>query len=190
MKYSCKTLARLGTILLCLNALSGCLSHVLHKAYTQIRNTHPAPARADSLATEAHFAALNKAGCHVYRHGEVLTVLLPTDQLFEPGTAKQLPDGLPVLRHLVALLQAHPERPIIIDAHTDEIAASAQDLHSRALQQAKQIAAYFWSQGILQNRLRIESWSNRWPIANPNTLKGRAANRRITVTMLPAAPGL
>ena len=105
-----------------------------------------------------------------------------SDITFTGGKETLTPASLSYLDRVAADLHAHPEYKLFIDVHTD---AEGNDLQNLALSQrrADEIRYYLISKGIPDNRLRAFGFGETQPVAGNTTPQGRAANRRVELTI-------
>jgi OmpA-OmpF porin, OOP family len=99
---------------------------------------------------------------------------------FEFDKATFLPESYPILKHLLTVLQNHPDIKIEIQGHTDNFGS---DLYNIGLSQrrADAVKNYLIENKIEPNRLNSVGLGERFPIADNNTPIGRAFNRRIEI---------
>lgn len=99
---------------------------------------------------------------------------------FEFDKSTFLPESYPILKHLLTVLQNHPEINIEIQGHTDNYGS---DLYNIGLSQrrADAVKNYLIEYGIEPNRLIANGLGEGFPIADNSTPRGRAFNRRIEI---------
>jgi outer membrane protein OmpA-like peptidoglycan-associated protein len=114
------------------------------------------------------------------------TVVTLYDLPFEAGKATLTPGAATRLQPLVAYLQVHPERQIIIQGHTD---ASGSREANQALSQARAdaVLAFLVNSGIPTSRVVARGMGEDFPVASNTTQAGRQQNRRVDVVIQPAA---
>jgi outer membrane protein OmpA-like peptidoglycan-associated protein len=101
--------------------------------------------------------------------------------LFEPGSWELHPASLAHLEELVGVLTDHPELTAVrVEGHTDDSGASTTNLR---LSQARvdEVARVLIAFGIDTERVVAEGFGEARPLANNNTVAGRAANRRVEI---------
>ncbi|RPD45633.1 hypothetical protein DNI29_15845 [Hymenobacter sediminis] len=102
-------------------------------------------------------------------------VVLPT-VLFELGTAKLLPEGLPALNRLAAELKARPTLKLRIAGHTDKIGEPDKN-QILSEQRAEAVKTYLVKAGILAERITTIGYGDSRPLhPSPD-----ARNRRVEV---------
>jgi OOP family OmpA-OmpF porin len=82
------------------------------------------------------------------------------------------------LSKVVTFMRKYPETTAVIEGHTDEIGASADNMRlSQA--RAQSMVDYLASQGIARSRLQAVGYGETRPIADNSTEIGRRLNRRV-----------
>lgn len=121
-----------------------------------------------------------------------LTVSIVDRVMFDSGEAVLKEDGATVMQKIAGLLATHPELNIHVIGHTDNVPIR-QSVHNRfasnwELSTARALAAvHFLTEkaGVDPRRVGAVGYGEFRPIADNSTAEGRAANRRIAVTILP-----
>jgi len=111
--------------------------------------------------------------------------------LFSSGSATLKPRGQKVLVLIADNLNNHPDRLISIEGHTDNIPVgelspypSNWELSSA---RAASAARYLEQKaGVAATRMQVVGHGEHQPTESNGTVKGRAANRRIEIILLPA----
>ena len=101
---------------------------------------------------------------------------------FETNAATLLSNSNVELNALVNYLQASPKATILIEGHTDNTGLAASNLLLSS-KRAESIAQYLMNKGILSSRITTKGLGDSKPIADNNTEKGRAQNRRTSFTI-------
>lgn len=142
------------------------------------------------------------AGGHVYTQGQMVTIEIPSDHLFEVNTAEFLPGTEPILDSIVNVLSRYPGNNIMISASTS---GSGPARYEQALseERARQIAGYTWAHGVVgateqnvgsvrfdKKRFIYVGYGDLFPVANHIRLKGIRQNSRIQITAYPTAAQL
>ncbi len=121
-----------------------------------------------------------------------LTALAITDLLglepiqFDDGSATIRPESIETLDRAVAILEADPEARVEIGGHTDDV-GPADGNQRLSVRRAEAVRDYLIEAGIDEGRMTAVGYGEEQPIADNTTDEGRAANRRIEFTPLPAA---
>ena len=101
---------------------------------------------------------------------------------FETNAATLLSNSNVELNALVNYLQASPKATILIEGHTDNTGLATNNLLLSS-KRAESIAQYLMNKGILSTRITTKGLGDSKPIADNNTEKGRAQNRRTSFTI-------
>ena len=100
---------------------------------------------------------------------------------FKTASAELSPAALKPLNEAVSILLEYPNTTLVIEGHTDNRAGVAynQDLSQR---RAASVKNFFVAKGINANRFTtVIGYGLTRPIADNNTDKGRAMNRRVSI---------
>ena len=100
---------------------------------------------------------------------------------FELDRAELLPGSAATLAPAVDYLREFPEVSVTIAGHTCWLGTES---HNQVLseQRAQAVADYIKSQGIEADRLVVEAYGERQPVATNQTDEGRQRNRRVGIT--------
>jgi chemotaxis protein MotB len=119
-----------------------------------------------------------------------LTVTMETAILFDSGKADIKPDGLTILRKMVATLKGVRDEAIRIEGHTDNITIAGALTSvfptnwELSAARAINVARYLQRQGLDPAALSAATFSEFKPVADNGTREGRAKNRRIEITLV------
>ena len=104
---------------------------------------------------------------------------------FETNSAKLQTISNIELDALAAYLKTTPNARILIEGHTDNTGTVAQN-NLLSAQRAEAISNYLQQKGVESKRIRTKGLGATMPIADNNTIAGRAKNRRtsFTITLL------
>lgn len=97
---------------------------------------------------------------------------------FEIGKAIIKKISFPILDQIVAVLELNPEYNLSISGHTDNSGDDDRNMQL-SVERANAVAFYFINKGIDIKRLTAVGFGETKPIADNNTAKGRAENRRV-----------
>lgn len=97
---------------------------------------------------------------------------------FETGKTTLTPAGQAILDEMVEPLLKLKDKPVEIIGHTDNQGLRASNL-SLSQARADTVKAYLIAQGLDTARLTTSGQGSNRPIANNNSVEGRARNRRI-----------
>ncbi len=101
---------------------------------------------------------------------------------FATASDKLLKQSNKRLDDVVAILNENPSFKVQIDGHTD---AQGKDEYNLDLsnRRAASVKAYLAGKGIAEGRLSSTGYGETKPVADNNTAKGRAQNRRVEMTL-------
>lgn len=108
--------------------------------------------------------------------------LLRTPIPFEANGSVLAPASAPLINELVQELKACPAAKVSITGHTDNTGTEADSI-GLSTNQAKAVANAFIRQGVAADRITSEGVGAADPVASNDTESGRAANRRIEITV-------
>lgn len=136
---------------------------------------------ADQLAT---------SGLHVIPDGDTLRIILPADQLFQPGSAALEATAAAVLDTAAAQIRAHlPRQKIAIEGYTDNAplyGGRFSSHHQLAAAQATSVLEMLTRRnGLPEGQLFTIAQGTNHPRADNSSPQGRAANRRIELVVYP-----
>ena len=127
------------------------------------------------------------AGLDVRQDGDVIRIVVPADQLFQPGTSQMLPSAYSLLDQVATSLnRAYPRHKIGVEGYTDNSSVSAGSSHQITFAQASAVVDNL----IRRNRfpetdlLSVSHGANHPRVSNA-TPAGRAKNRRIEFVVYP-----
>lgn len=123
---------------------------------------------------------INSLGCSPDRR-----IILP-DINFASGTAELSPQAKTSLDRVADILQRSPDLLFEVGGHTDNIGDADRNLTVSQLR-AQATADYLAGRGIDRSRFTAKGYGSGQPVADNNTADGRAANRRVELTII--APG-
>lgn len=105
--------------------------------------------------------------------------------LFASGSAVLNPSATRSLIGALAMIEAHPDKRVLVAGYTDSAGAPPANLK---LSLARAAAVRDWlvgASGLSSTRFAIQGYGDTHPKASNATEAGRAANRRVTITLLP-----
>lgn len=130
---------------------------------------------------------LRKEGVAIYQEKDRLTIIVPTDNFFETNRPKLRAARYQALNNLVTFLNHfQPEGDLYIAGFTDDVGTL---LHRRkyAVDLAQEMASFLWAHGVKERELHVEGYGSRHTIADNNTIRGSAMNRRVEIQWRPRA---
>lgn len=133
---------------------------------------------------------LNLGGLQVQPEGEVIRVILPSDQLFAPGTAQLQRQSNAILDPVATQFRSiFPRQRIGIEGYTDNGAMGGQagtSPHQLTSAQASAVLELLTRRGGMPSeQLFIVSHGSNNPRDDNSTPAGRVANRRIELVIYP-----
>jgi outer membrane protein OmpA-like peptidoglycan-associated protein len=105
--------------------------------------------------------------------------------LFKSGSAVLNPGSNRVLVGALELINAHPAKRVLIAGHTDSV---GDPRSNQSLSEARAGSVRDWladASGISPTRFAIQGYGDTRPKASNETEAGRAANRRVEITLVP-----
>jgi outer membrane protein OmpA-like peptidoglycan-associated protein len=133
-------------------------------------------------------AQMRESGVSVTRKGEDIILNMPGNITFRTGSADLNPQFFKVLDGVAQVAKKYDKTIIEIAGHTDNVGGEE---YNRQLSQrrASSVAQYLESRGVAEPRLMTAAGGEDHPIASNSTEQGRAANRRVEVTLAPLKAG-
>jgi outer membrane protein OmpA-like peptidoglycan-associated protein len=118
------------------------------------------------------------------RDGDTLRVSLSTDILFESGSARLQPGADTKLSQIAEVLQRYPRTSVELTGHTDN-RGSERFNQEISEQRAGTIRDALVTSGVDPSRVSTGGDGEHRPVATNSTATGRAANRRVDLTIRP-----
>ena len=112
------------------------------------------------------------------------TLVLGSDDLFEPGTAKLTQMAVIRLGQLAPALALQLDRMILVRSYTDALGDSAENL-ALSQRRAEAVCEHLVGRGVPGDRLRAEGRGASRPVTESRTPWGRAQNRRLEIVIEP-----
>jgi OmpA-OmpF porin, OOP family len=121
-------------------------------------------------------------------------IVLPTEEVqnqlteyartinFHTGKSTIKDAAFPTLQAIAAILKEYPKANFTIEGHTDSTGSEATN-QLLSDKRAHAVMDYLVNNGIDGGRLSSQGYGEGTPIAENNTRSGRAANRRVEVTL-------
>lgn len=157
------------------------------QASTQLRGgaTIKANTNLQQLASQ-----MNLGGLTVIPDGDTLRIIVPADQLFQPGTANLQPSAAPLLDNLAAQIRAVlPRQRIAIEGYTDNAPiyggrfATSHQLTSAQVSGILEMLTR--RSGLPEAQLFTIAQGSNHPRASNDDASGRATNRRVEFVVYP-----
>jgi len=133
-------------------------------------------------------ALMRDSGVTVTRKGEDIVLNMPGNITFRTGSADLNAQFFKVLDGVAQVAKKYDKTIIEIAGHTDNVGGA--DFNKQLSQRrASAVAQYLQSRGVSEPRIITAAGGEDHPIASNSTEQGRAANRRVEVTLAPLKEG-
>ncbi len=109
-----------------------------------------------------------------------LKLEIPSDISFDTGRADIRSNFAPILDRFAGSLRDHATTTVSIVGHTDSTGNDAIN-DPLSVDRAANTRNYLVSRGVASNRIAINGYGSRQPIADNGTDQGRARNRRVEI---------
>lgn len=133
--------------------------------------------------------AITSAGGEIFQIGDYVTIVIPSDKLFDIGTADYKPLASKLIQESAQIIAEFPDSRVLVTGNTDNIGT---ELYQAKLsrKQAQTLGVSLWGSDIINRksfqRFQFAGMGSTKPIANPNSVNGQMLNRRIQITIYPA----
>ena len=123
-------------------------------------------------------------GVSVTRNGDNITLNMPGNITFKTASAQLSPAFPQVLDGVVMVLKKYEKTIVEVAGHTDNVGKSE---YNQALSErrARTVTDFLMSRGVKQERTISIGGGEGHPVADNASEAGRAANRRVELTLLP-----
>ena len=127
---------------------------------------------------------LQGTGVSVTRMGDNITLNMPGNITFKSNSSDLDPSFNKVLNSVNIVVKKYNKTVVEVAGHTDNTGGAEynQQLSER---RANSVAQYLESQGLANNRVVTVGAGETHPVADNSTAEGRAANRRVELTLTP-----
>ena len=127
---------------------------------------------------------LEGTGVSVTRMGDNITLNMPSSITFATNSADLNAQFYNALDGVAMVLKEYEKTVVEVAGHTD---STGSDQYNKALSErrAQSVASYLSSHGVKQSRLITVGAGETRPVASNDTEEGRAANRRVELTIVP-----
>ena len=127
---------------------------------------------------------LEGTGVSVTRMGDNITLNMPSSITFALNSADLNGQFYNALDGVSMVLKEYDKTVIEVAGHTD---STGSDQYNQALSErrAQAVAGYLSSHGVKTQRLMTVGAGETHPVASNDTEQGRAANRRVELTIVP-----
>jgi outer membrane protein OmpA-like peptidoglycan-associated protein len=127
-------------------------------------------------------------GASVQRQADMLAVTFKSDVLFDFGSAAVKPGAYDELMRVAQVLNQYPQTTILIAGHTDSVGSEQSNL-LLSERRAAAVKNALVGQGVNGARMNSIGYGESKPVADNATDGGRQLNRRVEITITPAAAG-
>jgi outer membrane protein OmpA-like peptidoglycan-associated protein len=129
-------------------------------------------------------AQMKDSGVTVTRKGDDIVLNMPGNITFRTASADLNGQFYKVLDGVAQVAKKYDKTIIEVAGHTDNVGGNE---YNRQLSQrrADAVTRYLESKGVAQTRLMTAAGGEEHPVASNATEQGRAANRRVEVTIAP-----
>ncbi|PQP01310.1 hypothetical protein C5612_20670 [Pseudomonas frederiksbergensis] len=104
------------------------------------------------------------------------------DVLFATNKADLKPNGLVNINKLAQFLQENPDRKVIVEGYTDSTGSASYN-QSLSERRATSVQVALIKMGVDPARIVVQGYGKEYPVAENNSVSGRAMNRRVEVTI-------
>jgi outer membrane protein OmpA-like peptidoglycan-associated protein len=127
---------------------------------------------------------LEGTGVSVTRSGDNITLNMPGNVTFATNSSDLRPEFFGVLDSVGLVLKEYDKTVIEVAGHTD---STGTEQYNQALSErrAGTVASYLINRGVLEMRVIAVGLGESRPVADNTTEAGRAANRRVELTLVP-----
>ncbi|KPJ92656.1 MAG: cell envelope biogenesis protein OmpA, partial [Gammaproteobacteria bacterium SG8_15] len=123
-------------------------------------------------------------GVSVTRDGDNIILNMPSNITFDFDSYQLKPAFKPTLDSVVLVLNEFESTLITVEGHTDSKGSEAYN-QKLSENRALSVSDYLIGKGVKQQRLAAIGKGELEPVADNNTISGRAQNRRVELTLEP-----
>ncbi len=128
-------------------------------------------------------------GGEVRQDGRNVVLNLQEKVLFAFGSVTVTEDGKSTLKQVASVLKNHPERPIRVEGHTDNLPIQTEQFPSNwelSAQRAINVLKYLvYGQGVGKERIAAVAYGQFQPLVPNDSQQNRAKNRRVEIVLHP-----
>jgi outer membrane protein OmpA-like peptidoglycan-associated protein len=122
-------------------------------------------------------------GAKIERVGEGIKITFDSGLLFDVNKATLKPASMTNLENLATILNKYPDTNILIEGHTDNTGSDEYNLELSE-KRSQSVANYLASLNVDPTRFTIMGYGESQPIADNETVEGRAQNRRVDLAIM------
>lgn len=127
---------------------------------------------------------LENTGVSVRRDGDQIILDMPSQITFAVDSAQLNPEFEEVLRGVAMVLDEYDKTLIEVVGHTDS--TGTEEYNQRLSERrAASVADYLRRTGVEPIRIATAGYGEAYPVADNSTERGRQANRRVELTLVP-----
>lgn len=127
---------------------------------------------------------LRDTGVSVTRKGDEIILNMPGNVTFDFDSASLRADFFEVLDSVALVLEEFDQTVLVIDGHTDSTGSRSYNMELSE-RRAETVGRYLINQGVAPVRIDTYGYGPDHPVASNETEEGRAANRRVELTLIP-----
>ncbi len=127
---------------------------------------------------------LRGTGVSVTRRGNDIILNMPGNITFGFDRSDLMPEFHDVLDSVALVLGEFDQTVLVIDGHTDSIGRREYNM-DLSRRRAESVGRYLITQGVVPVRVATYGYGPDHPIASNDSEAGRAANRRVELTLMP-----
>jgi len=120
----------------------------------------------------------------VQRQGDILSVTLKSDFLFDVDSSVVHPGAYPEIDRLAGVFNQYPDTMIRIEGYTDSTGSEEYNLHL-SRRRAEAVKQLLVSKGVSSSRMTVLGYGESRPKAGNDTPYGRQLNRRVEIYIEP-----
>ena len=121
-------------------------------------------------------------GAKIERVGEGIKITFDSGLLFDVNKADLKQKSKEELAKLATVLNKYEDTEILLEGHTDATGSEELNLEL-SRKRAQSVSAFLGGQQVSQSRVTIMGYGEAQPIADNETVEGRALNRRVEIAI-------
>jgi outer membrane protein OmpA-like peptidoglycan-associated protein len=114
------------------------------------------------------------------QYRDTVTLIVPIDQYFLFNSERLNDLCLDGLNYIVDLIELYPCTTVYVAAFSDDV-GPRQIRNDLSQARAEAMLTFLWANGIPSRKLRANGFGGRYPIADHQTVRGAALNRRLEI---------
>jgi outer membrane protein OmpA-like peptidoglycan-associated protein len=121
-------------------------------------------------------------GARIERVGEGIKITFASGILFDVNKAELKQPSRENLTNLATILNKYPDTNILVEGHADATGTEEWNLELSKMR-SQSVANFLSGQQVMESRFTTMGYGESQPIADNDTVEGRAANRRVEVAI-------